>query len=171
VEEMVAEKGINSFYESIENRKRCCYVRKIEPLQRAVAGAKVWITGLRRGQAATRTDVELVETDQANGLIKINPICDWSNQQLWDFIRDNDVPYNPLHDKGFPSIGCAPCTRPVRENEDIRAGRWWWEDPEHKECGLHKREHDGNNKPDKPSGNSQRKKGKARIANPSGPGY
>jgi phosphoadenosine phosphosulfate reductase len=140
VEKMVAEKGINSFYESIEDRKRCCSVRKLEPLKRAVAGAKVWITGLRREQAATRTDVELVEADGANGLIKVNPIYDWSDQRLWEFIRDNDIPYNPLHDKGFPSIGCAPCTRAVKKNEDIRAGRWWWENPEQRECGLHKRD-------------------------------
>lgn len=139
VEEMVAEKGINLFYNSVEDRKRCCHVRKLEPLKRALQGATIWITGLRRGQAATREEVELVEVDEANGLIKVNLIHDWSTEQLWSFIKANHVLYNPLHDKGYPSIGCEPCTRAIEAGEDIRAGRWWWENPEHRECGLHRK--------------------------------
>lgn len=137
VEEMVNNKGINLFYESIENRKLCCYVRKIVPLRRALQGKDAWITGLRREQSITRTDLKIVEWDAANGLIKINPLLKWTEAQVWDFIKVNDIPYNKLHDQGFPSIGCQPCTRAIKKGEDLRAGRWWWEMPDSKECGLH----------------------------------
>lgn len=139
VERMVTEKGINLFYQSIENRKECCRIRKIEPLKRAFKGLEVWICGLRRNQSATRTENQMVEWDEANGLIKLNPLIDWSEQDVWEYIKANGVPYNPLHDKGFPSIGCQPCTRAIEPGEDVRAGRWWWENPETKECGLHNR--------------------------------
>ena len=137
VEEMVNTKGINLFYESIENRKLCCHVRKIVPLRRALQGMDAWITGLRREQSVTRTDLKIVEWDTANGLIKINPLLEWTESQVWDFIKSNDIPYNKLHDQGFPSIGCQPCTRAIEKGEDLRAGRWWWEMPDSKECGLH----------------------------------
>lgn len=139
VEDMVNRKGINLFFQSIENRKECCRVRKIEPLKRAFQGVDVWICGLRREQSATRIQNQLVEWDESNGLIKLNPLIDWTEQQVWDYVRQNSVPYNVLHDKGFPSIGCQPCTRAVFPGEDIRAGRWWWENPDTKECGLHNR--------------------------------
>jgi phosphoadenosine phosphosulfate reductase len=134
----VNTKGINLFYESIENRKECCNIRKIEPLKRAFKGLDAWICGLRKSQSVTRADMNLVEWDANNNLIKINPIINWSNHDVLDFISLNKIPYNVLHDKGFPSIGCQPCTRAVKPGEDIRAGRWWWENPEQKECGLHK---------------------------------
>lgn len=137
VEEMENEHGPNLFYNSIEQRKLCCNVRKMEPLRRALSELDAWITGLRREQAVTRTGVAKVETDEANRMIKINPLVDWSEEQVWVYIKENNVPYNALHDQGYPSIGCAPCTRPVKPGEDIRAGRWWWESPEQKECGLH----------------------------------
>ena len=137
VEEMVAAKGINLFYESVENRKLCCGLRKVEPLSRALAGADAWITGLRRDQAVTRADLDVVEWDQANQKIKINPLLDWTLDQVHQYIKEYKVDVNPLHAKGFLSIGCAPCTRAVKPGEDIRAGRWWWENPEQKECGLH----------------------------------
>lgn len=137
VEEMVNSKGINLFYESIENRKLCCHVRKIVPLRRALTGMDAWITGLRREQSVTRTDLKIVEWDGGNGLIKINPLLEWNEEQVWDFIKNNSIPYNKLHDQGFPSIGCQPCTRAIEKGEDLRAGRWWWELPESKECGLH----------------------------------
>jgi phosphoadenosine phosphosulfate reductase len=137
VEEMVNSKGINLFYESIENRKLCCHVRKIVPLRRALKGMDAWITGLRREQSVTRTDLKIIEWDDANGLIKINPLLDWTEKQVWDFIETNNIPYNKLHDQGFPSIGCQPCTRAIQKGEDLRAGRWWWEMPDSKECGLH----------------------------------
>jgi len=139
VEEMVNAKGINLFYESVENRKLCCGIRKIEPLKRAFIGLEVWICGLRRDQSVTRTGMQVVEWDDSNNILKINPLIEWSEQQVWDYINENKIPYNTLHDKGFPSIGCQPCTRAVMEGEDIRAGRWWWEHPETKECGLHKK--------------------------------
>jgi phosphoadenosine phosphosulfate reductase len=138
VEEMVAEKGINLFYDSIENRKRCCRVRKLEPLKSALAPYRAWICGLRREQSVTRAAVRVVESDAANGLAKINPLAAWSEPEVWGYISARQVPYNALHDQGFPSIGCACCTRAVRRTEDVRAGRWWWEEPEHKECGLHR---------------------------------
>lgn len=137
VEAMTGEQGPNLFYKSIENRKRCCSVRKIEPLKRHLANLDAWIVGLRKEQSVTRGNLEQIVWDSANGLIKINPLLDWTTEQVWDYIKTNDVPYNKLHDTGFPSIGCAPCTRAVKPGEDIRAGRWWWELPEHKECGLH----------------------------------
>jgi phosphoadenosine phosphosulfate reductase len=137
VENMVREKGINLFYESIENRKQCCHIRKIEPLKRAFKGLDVWICGLRREQSVTRTANQMVEWDENNGLLKVNPLIDWSEKQVWDYIRKNNIPYNELHDKGFPSIGCQPCTRAIKPGEDVRAGRWWWENPDKKECGLH----------------------------------
>jgi phosphoadenosine phosphosulfate reductase len=139
VEELYKTQGINGFYESIENRKRCCFVRKIQPLQRALKGLEVWITGLRASQSVTREQMQLVEYDEANQVIKLNPLLAWSEQDVWNFIKENKVPYNKLHNQGYPSIGCAPCTRAVKEGEDIRSGRWWWENPEHKECGLHKK--------------------------------
>lgn len=137
VEKMVGEKGINLFYDSIENRKQCCHIRKIEPLKRAFKGLDVWICGLRREQSVTRTSNQLVEWDEQNGLLKVNPLIEWTEKQVWDYIRSNNIPYNDLHDKGFPSIGCQPCTRAIKPGEDVRAGRWWWENPDKKECGLH----------------------------------
>lgn len=139
VQEMVNSKGINLFYKSIKNRKQCCNIRKIEPLQRALKDVEVWICGLRREQSPTRTNMQIVEWDSFNGLLKVNPIIDWTEKEIWDFIRKNNIPYNALHDKGFNSIGCQPCTRAILEGEDSRAGRWWWENPETRECGLHKR--------------------------------
>jgi len=139
VEEMVNKKGVNLFYESIENRKECCHIRKIEPLTRAFNGLDAWICGLRREQSVTRKDVAAVEWDENNNLLKINPLIDWSEKEVWDYIKTYHVPYNKLHDQGFPSIGCQPCTRAIQEGEDVRAGRWWWEDPDSKECGLHAR--------------------------------
>ena len=137
VERMVAEHGPNLFYSSAANRKLCCRIRKVEPLQRELATLDAWITGLRREQGTTRTDLQPVQWDQANDLIKINPLADWTTEFVWKYIRDHNVPYNTLHDRGYPSIGCAPCTRAVAAGEDIRSGRWWWEKPEQKECGLH----------------------------------
>lgn len=139
VETMVNTKGINLFFESVENRKLCCNIRKIEPLKRAFAGLEVWICGLRREQSVTRQDMQRIEWDEANGLIKLNPLIDWTEAEVLEFIKVHGIPYNPLHDKGFPSIGCQPCTRAIFPGEDIRAGRWWWENPDTKECGLHKR--------------------------------
>jgi len=140
IEEMVNQKGINLFYESVENRKQCCHIRKIEPMHRAMRGMDVWISGLRRSQSVTRKAVELVEWDEANRMIKVNPLINWSEEEVWKQIRELKIPYNPLHDKGYPSIGCMPCTRAIRPGEDIRSGRWWWELPEFKECGLHVKE-------------------------------
>jgi phosphoadenosine phosphosulfate reductase len=139
VESMVSEHGINLFYKNVENRKLCCSVRKIHPLIRALSGVDAWICGLRRDQALTRQQVDVVEWDDQFGIVKINPLWNWQESQVWDFIKRNQVPYNPLHDKGFLSIGCSCCTRAVAAGEDIRAGRWWWEQPEHKECGLHRK--------------------------------
>ncbi|HWP34706.1 MAG TPA: phosphoadenylyl-sulfate reductase [Thermodesulfobacteriota bacterium] len=136
VEAMVREKGPNLFYESIEARKRCCHVRKVEPLGRALAGLDAWVTGLRREQSVTRTATPKLELEPS-GRVKIAPLADWTREQVWAYIREHRVPYNALHDRGYPSIGCAPCTRPVAPGEDERAGRWWWERPETKECGLH----------------------------------
>lgn len=126
VEKMVSDKGINLFFESVENRKECCKIRKIEPLKRAFAGLDVWICGLRREQSVTRHNMERIEWDEANGLIKVNPLIDWTEAEVLQFIKVQGIPYNPLHDKGFPSIGCQPCTRAILPGEDIRAGRWWW---------------------------------------------
>lgn len=138
VEDMCNTRGINLFYDSIENRKLCCEVRKLEPLRRAFSGLKVWICGLRHEQSVTRKDSAMIEWDSSNGLIKINPLINWSEQQVWDYIKANGIPYNSLHDHGYPSIGCQPCTRAIKKDEDVRAGRWWWESPEQKECGLHR---------------------------------
>ncbi|MGB4205718.1 MAG: phosphoadenylyl-sulfate reductase [Bacteroidales bacterium] len=137
VEKMVNEKGINLFYESIENRKLCCEIRKVEPLRRAFKGLDAWICGLRKQQSLTRNNTGLFEWDDKFDLIKINPLINWTEEDLWDYIHKHNIPYNPLHKKGFPSIGCQPCTRAILPGEDIRAGRWWWENPETKECGLH----------------------------------
>lgn len=137
VETLVREKGFFSFRDSIENRKECCAIRKVQPLKRALADVSAWMTGLRRDQSVTRTDTPAVEWDEGNGILKLNPIIEWSNDDVWAYIKQNKIPYNKLHDKGFPSIGCAPCTRAIKPGEDIRAGRWWWENPEFKECGLH----------------------------------
>ena len=137
VENMVSLKGPTSFYESVENRKECCGIRKIEPLKRALDGNEIWITGIRAGQSANRESMENLEWDAENRIIKFHPLFNWSLEQVKDYIREHNIPYNALHDKGFPSIGCAPCTRAVKEGEDFRAGRWWWEDVNKKECGLH----------------------------------
>ena len=138
VESLENSKGFYSFRESIENRKECCAIRKLEPLRRALQGSDAWITGLRREQSVTRTGLDVVQADEGNpGKLKFNPLADWSQAQVWEHIRANDVPYNKLHDLNFPSIGCSPCTRAVALGEDLRAGRWWWELPEQKECGLH----------------------------------
>jgi phosphoadenosine phosphosulfate reductase len=136
VEEFVAVKGINSFYESVDNRKECCQIRKVRPLNRALKGAKVWITGLRAEQSNNRQDMSMIEWSEEKQLYKFNPLINWTYDEMIDYIKKNNVPYNPLHDKGFVSIGCAPCTRAVEPGEDARAGRWWWETSQ-KECGLH----------------------------------
>lgn len=137
VEAYVAQHGVNGFYGSVESRKRCCHIRKVEPLKRALDGKRAWITGMRREQAASRGSLEVSAFDADNGLQKFNPLLDWTNAEVWEYIRQFDVPYNALHDKFYPSIGCGPCTRAIAMGEDIRAGRWWWEDPQNKECGLH----------------------------------
>jgi len=139
VESMVKKKGINLFYESVENRKLCCQIRKIYPLQRALSAVDFWISGLRQEQSVTRHNAQLVEWDETNKKIKVNPLIGWTEDNVWEYIKQKNIPYNRLHDKGYPSIGCQPCTRAVEPGEDIRAGRWWWEEPVHKECGLHRR--------------------------------
>ena len=136
VEKLVSEIGINGFYESVENRKSCCFVRKVEPLKRALAGNEVWVTGLRAEQSANRSGMKRIEWDEGNQILKFNPLLDWTFDDMIAYISEKNIPYNPLHDKGFISIGCAPCTRAIMEGEDARAGRWWWEDSK-KECGLH----------------------------------
>ncbi|MCX6281703.1 MAG: phosphoadenylyl-sulfate reductase [Bacteroidetes bacterium] len=140
VENMVNSKGINLFYDSVENRKECCHIRKIEPLTRALKGMKVWITGLRREQSAARSGVGMVNFDETQSILKLNPLINWKEEEVWSVIRSKKIPYNSLHDKGFPSIGCLPCTRAILPGEDFRAGRWWWEDGSKKECGLHNNE-------------------------------
>ena len=137
VETYVKQNGLNAFYDSVEMRKECCRIRKVEPLNRALAGNKAWVTGQRRAQSTTRAELDVQEQDEAHGMVKFNPLTDWSEEDVWHYIRSNNVPYNPLHDKGYPSIGCEPCTRAIQPGEDVRAGRWWWENPESKECGLH----------------------------------
>jgi len=137
LQEMVDKKGPSSFYESVENRKECCFIRKIEPLKRALNGNKLWVTGIRSEQSVNRHDMSNLEWDEGNQMVKFHPIFFWSLDEVKDYIKKNNIVYNTLHDKGFPSIGCAPCTRAVREGEDFRAGRWWWEDQSKKECGLH----------------------------------
>jgi len=137
LQNMVDAKGPNSFYTSVDNRKECCYIRKIEPLHRALKDNKLWVTGIRSEQSANRQDMSNIEWDEGNQLVKFHPLFDWTLDDVKAYIKENNVIYNTLHDKGFPSIGCAPCTRAVREGEDFRAGRWWWEDQSKKECGLH----------------------------------
>jgi phosphoadenosine phosphosulfate reductase len=139
VERYVRTNGINAFYESVEKRKECCRIRKIEPLKRALSTLDAWICGLRQEQSVTRAGVRVVEWDETNGLIKINPLAHVGEQEVREYIKTHHVPCNILHDRGFPSIGCRPCTRAVQPGEDVRSGRWWWENPEHKECGLHRR--------------------------------
>lgn len=136
VEKLVSEIGINGFYDSVDNRKSCCFVRKVEPLRRALAGNDVWITGLRAEQSANRSGMKRIEWDESNQILKFNPLLDWTFDKMIAYINEKKIPYNPLHDKGFVSIGCAPCTRAIAPGEDARAGRWWWEDSK-KECGLH----------------------------------
>ncbi|AQR68384.1 phosphoadenosine phosphosulfate reductase [Janthinobacterium sp. LM6] len=133
----VEQNGLNAFYNSVEMRRECCRIRKVEPLGRALAGNKAWVTGQRRAQSTTRTELHVQEEDAAHGMTKFNPLADWSEEDVWAYIRANDVPYNALHDQDYPSIGCEPCTRAVQPGEDVRAGRWWWENPDSKECGLH----------------------------------
>ncbi|MCJ8166795.1 phosphoadenylyl-sulfate reductase [Pontibacter sp. E15-1] len=139
VERLVTEKGTLSFYNSIENRKECCYIRKVEPLKRALQGVKLWVTGIRAEQSDARHDLQLLEWDPGFQTIKYNPLLDWSFEGVREAVKELHIPYNPLHDKGFVSIGCAPCTRAIAEGEDFRAGRWWWESNSKKECGLHAR--------------------------------
>jgi len=138
VEALENEKGFFSFRRSVDERKECCAIRKLEPLSRALTGKEAWITGLRREQSVTRAGVEVVEVDKAHGgIVKLNPLARWTEAQVWRYARDRSLPVNALHERGYPSIGCAPCTRAIAPGEDVRAGRWWWESPEHKECGLH----------------------------------
>jgi phosphoadenosine phosphosulfate reductase len=140
VERLEREKGFFSFRRGVAERKECCAIRKVEPLARALAGRSAWVTGLRREQSVTRAAVDVVEIDAANGgILKLNPLASWTEAQVWEYAREHRVPVNALHARGYPSIGCAPCTRAVLPGEDVRAGRWWWESPEHKECGLHQR--------------------------------
>jgi len=137
VEELMTEKGAYSFYDSVENRTQCCEIRKVKPLKRALKGKTIWITGIRSEHSQNRTEMQKIEWDATNIITKIHPLLHWSNDEVWTYIKANNVPYNGLHEKGFISIGCQPCTRAVKEGEDFRAGRWWWEDTSKKECGLH----------------------------------
>lgn len=137
IEAYIAENGVNGFYDSIELRKKCCHIRKVEPLRRALLGKRGWITGMRQQQAVTRAGLEVSAYDIDNRMQKFNPLLDWSHEQVWEYIKRLDVPYNKLHDNFYPSIGCTPCTRAITPGEDERAGRWWWELPGGKECGLH----------------------------------
>lgn len=140
VETLERQKGLFSFRESLENRHECCRIRKVEPLGRALKGLAGWITGLRREQSVTRNGLAAIELDEADGgILKINPLLEWSEEQVWDYVKEHNIPVSRLYSQGYRSIGCAPCTRPVAPGEHARAGRWWWEDPEHKECGLHRR--------------------------------
>lgn len=137
IEEYVVHNGVNGFYDSVELRKSCCHIRKVEPLRRALSGKRAWITGMRHEQALTRGVLQVSAFDVDNGLQKFNPLLDWSNAEVWEYLKQYEVPYNKLHDRFYPSIGCAPCTRAITPGEDIRSGRWWWEDTQNKECGLH----------------------------------
>ena len=137
VEAYVSQNGLNAFYDSIDMRKECCRIRKVEPLGRALKDKKAWVTGQRRAQSTTRAELAVQEDDAAHGMVKFNPLADWSEEEVWEYLRSNGVPYNELHDQGYPSIGCEPCTRAIQPGEDVRAGRWWWENPDSKECGLH----------------------------------
>lgn len=137
VQELVTKKGASSFYESLENRKECCFIRKVEPLNRALEGVQVWITGLRAEHSESREGLEIVEWDESRGLIKLNPLIYWTLDEVKEEIKKHNIPYNVLHDRGFVSIGCQPCTRAIQPGDAFRAGRWWWEDKSGKECGLH----------------------------------
>lgn len=137
VTDMVSKYGNNLFYESVENRKLCCQIRKVNLLKHKLSTLDAWITGLRREQSVTRTDMKVIEWDEGNNLAKINPLINWTEEDTWGYIKSKSIPYSALYKKGYTSIGCAPCTRAIEEGEDVRAGRWWWEDPKHKECGLH----------------------------------
>lgn len=137
ISELVGAAGPNLFYKSVENRKKCCYVRKVKPLQKALDGTQAWISGIRRSQSDSRANVKIVSYSEAHNCYKIAPLAKWSEENVWEYIRNNGVPYDKHHDKGYFTIGCAPCTRPVRPAEDIRSGRWWWEKKQHKECGIH----------------------------------
>jgi phosphoadenosine phosphosulfate reductase len=137
VEAMTAQNGPNPFYKSVELRKQCCQIRKVEPLRRALSGKAAWVVGLRRSQSITRQELTVIQHDEQFGLFKVCPLADWTEEQVWEYIASYNIPYNKLHDAGYPSIGCGPCTRAVEPGQDVRAGRWWWEEPEHKECGLH----------------------------------
>lgn len=139
VETWVAQNGPNGFYRSVAQRQQCCHIRKVQPLQRALAGKNGWITGLRREQSSQRQSLQLESWDDANGLLKLNPLLEWTLDEVWSYVKTNGLPYNALHDRGYPSIGCAPCTRAVKPGEEIRAGRWWWEQAGTKECGLHRK--------------------------------
>jgi phosphoadenosine phosphosulfate reductase len=139
LEKLVADQGVNGFYHSLEARLACCHVRKVEPFKRAIAGYSAWVTGVRREQSATRAQAVPTEWDAENGLYKISPLLEWTEEQVWQYIRARKLPYNSLHDRQFPSIGCSPCTRAIQPGENRRAGRWWWEQPESRECGLHPR--------------------------------
>ena len=160
VEAFVRQEGVNAFYQSIELRKRCCAIRKVEPLRRALQGKKLWITGMRREQSVTRAEMDALSFDAGNALMKLNPLLDWSEAEVQDYVKRFDVPVNALHARGFPSIGCAPCTRAVTTGEDARAGRWWWEQPESKECGLH-RDPTGKLVRSKPAPSSEQKVGES----------
>jgi phosphoadenosine phosphosulfate reductase len=137
VDGYVSQHGRNAFYDSVEMRKECCRIRKVEPLGRALSGKQAWVTGQRRAQSSTRAELAVQEDDAAHGMAKFNPLADWSEEDVWAYLKENGVPYNALHDQGYPSIGCEPCTRAIQPGEDVRAGRWWWENPDSKECGLH----------------------------------
>lgn len=140
IESYVQQNGPNAFYESVEQRKQCCHIRKVEPLKRALAGNAVWVTGLRAAHSVARHGLQVLEWDAANEIVKYNPLLHWTTEQVREYIDEHNIPYNPLHDRGFVSIGCAPCTRAVKNGEDFRAGRWWWEDNSKKECGLHEKQ-------------------------------
>jgi len=153
VEELERSKGLYSFRESLENRHECCRIRKVEPLSRALSGLRAWVTGQRREQAVTRRSLSVLEVDEAHGkILKLNPLAGWTEQEVREYVRKRGLPVNRLRDMGYPSIGCAPCTRPIAPGEDPRAGRWWWERPEHKECGLHARNAGGNDRRNKGEG-------------------
>ena len=139
LEKLVADQGVNGFYHSLESRLACCHVRKVEPFRRAVAGYSAWVTGVRREQSATRAQAQPIEWDTENSMHKVSPLLDWTEEQVWQYIRARKLPYNSLHDRQFPSIGYSPCTRAIQPGENRRAGRWWWEQPESRECGLHPR--------------------------------
>jgi phosphoadenosine phosphosulfate reductase len=139
LEDYVRDNGVNAFYRSVELRQRCCAIRKSAPLARALAGRGAWLTGQRRAQSITRSALAIEQFDAEHGLPKFNPLAEWNEEEVWSYLREHAVPTNPLHARGYPSIGCAPCTRAIEPGEDIRAGRWWWEHPEHRECGLHRR--------------------------------